>query len=116
MFGQSSILVAAIKLTALPRIFIDHSVSEVDYVHILFDEHEIVFAEGALAESLLLGAEAQKAPSLDALEEIWSLFPELRLEGKTIQPVRNIPENRKQVQLILRLRKNRKNVFEIVNT
>lgn len=42
----------------------------------LFDRHEVVFANGAPAESLLTGHEALRALSDDARAEIELLFPE----------------------------------------
>ena len=41
MFGTSEALIAAIKLTALPGIYVDEEASEVEYFHILFDSHEV---------------------------------------------------------------------------
>ena len=55
MFGQANVLVAAHRLTLMSGIYVDQTVRTIDYVHVLFDEHEIIFAEGAPSESLLLG-------------------------------------------------------------
>lgn len=49
----------------------------VDYYHLLFDAHEIIWANGAPAESLLLGDTSQRALSSDSLDEIYGLFPQL---------------------------------------
>ena len=48
-----------------------------EYFHFLFDQHEIVFADGLEAESLHTGEQAMKSLSPDALEEIFTIFPEL---------------------------------------
>ena len=112
MFGEPEILVSAIRLTALPGIFVDRSMAEPDYVHILFDDHEIIFAEGAPSESLFLGAEAKRVISPEAMEEILSLFPKLKDDQKIIEPVKQIPKNSKQTQLVSRLIKNRKAVLD----
>jgi hypothetical protein len=112
MFGDTDVLVAAIRLLDLPDVFVDRTMNELDYVHILFDEHEIVFAEGTPSESLLLNPEAKKAISPEAMEEILSLFPELKGGQKIIKPAKQIPENGKQVQLVSRLRKNNKAVLD----
>lgn len=77
MFGQRNVLVPAIKLTSLPGIAIDDEVREIEYLHLLFDQHEIIQAEGAPTESLFTGPEALKAMSADAREEILTIFPEL---------------------------------------
>lgn len=49
----------------------------VTYVHILFDRHEIVFAEGALTEAFYPGPQALKSIDRDAMVELLTLFPEL---------------------------------------
>ncbi len=49
----------------------------VEYFHILFDAHEIVFAEGARCESLSPDASALAKLSAGARQEIRTLFPEL---------------------------------------
>lgn len=76
LFKEAEVLVAAIRLTALPGIFIDKETKEIDYIHFLFDEHEVVYAEGAPCESLLLGAQARDSLSLAALDESRLIFPD----------------------------------------
>lgn len=49
----------------------------VEYFHILLDAHEVIFANGARAESLYLGPQALKGLSEDGRAEILALFPEL---------------------------------------
>ena len=50
---------------------------EVEYFHMLFDKHEIVFAEGAPSESFHPGQEGWKALDAPTRDEILELFPEL---------------------------------------
>ena len=47
------------------------------YVHIMFDQHEIVFAEGALTEAFYPGPQALKSIDRAAMTELLTLFPEL---------------------------------------
>lgn len=77
MFGTSVVLVAAKHLVALPGIAVDDRALAVTYVHMLFDQHEIVFAEGAATESLFTGPEALKALNPATRTEILALFPQL---------------------------------------
>ena len=49
---------------------------DVTYVHIAFDTHEIVIAEGIASESFFPGAEALNALDTAARDEILALFPE----------------------------------------
>ena len=50
---------------------------EVEYFHMLFDQHEIVFAEGSPSESFHPGQEGWKALDEATRDEILELFPEL---------------------------------------
>ena len=51
---------------------------KVEYFHILFDTHEIVFAEGVPSESFHPGQMGLSAITDPAREELFALFPELR--------------------------------------
>ena len=51
---------------------------EVTYIHIAFDAHQIVMAEGIPSESFYPGAEALNALDQAARDEILTLFPEWR--------------------------------------
>ena len=80
LFGEPEVLVAAKALVN------DHSIlrqegGHVDYFHVLFDQPELIYAEGAVAESLFLGKESLMALSEEAREEIETLFPELAETG-----------------------------------
>lgn len=77
LFGEQEILVAAKHLTGLEGVRLMEG-GEVTYVHILFDQHEIVFGNGILSESFLPGAEGQNALTAKTREEIFAIFPELR--------------------------------------
>lgn len=91
MFGVQEILVAAIKLVGLPGIEVVEDTESVEYFHMLFDQHEIVFSNGAATESLFTGPEAMNAVSEDARAEILSLFPDIETRTALI-PARHIPE------------------------
>jgi hypothetical protein len=62
----------------VPGFDIDENTREVEYFHILFDRHEIIFAEGAPTESLYTGPEALKSLPQESLDEIYTLFPALK--------------------------------------
>jgi len=106
MFGAAEVLIPAIKLTVLSGIFVDEAVEEVEYFHLLFDKHEIIFAEGAPTESLYTGPEALKAVSPEAQEEILTIFPEAADLDYAPQPARFIPSGKLQKKLIERHQKN----------
>lgn len=75
--GEKDMLIAAVKLTDLPGVSLQRDVQSVEYFHILFDEHQLIFAENAVAESLLLGDQALKTLTHEAREEIQVIFPEI---------------------------------------
>lgn len=87
MFGPSEVLVAARHLIGLDGVSVADDVTEITYVHVLFDRHEVVFAEGAQSESLFTGAEALEAVGQAARAEILALFPELA-DGAPVQGAR----------------------------
>ncbi|MFQ6551489.1 Hint domain-containing protein [Aestuariibius insulae] len=100
LFGEPEVLVAAIRLTELPGIFVDTEVHEVEYIHLLFDSHEVIYAEGAPTESLFTGPEALKALAPAAREEIMTLFPQIADQSGAPEPRRPIPSNKNQNQLV----------------
>lgn len=112
MFGTQTALIAAIKLTALPGIFVDEAVEEVEYFHILFDSHEVIWAEGAPSESLYTGPEALKSVPAEAREELLGLFPELAVDGSVGPSAAFIPSGKSQQKLVERHVKNAKPIFE----
>jgi len=78
MFGSGEVLVAAKHLLDIDGIEVVKDLSTVEYFHILFDQHEIVWSNGAETESLYTGSEALKALHPDAQDEIFALFPSLQ--------------------------------------
>ncbi|MQQ06904.1 hemolysin [Epibacterium sp. SM1979] len=52
---------------------------QITYVHLMFDAHEVIWAEGALSESFYPGDLGLSALPLKARQEIFQLFPELAL-------------------------------------
>ncbi|MEM6890495.1 MAG: Hint domain-containing protein [Pseudomonadota bacterium] len=111
MFGTREVLISAIKLTTLPGIFVDTLVHDVEYIHFLFEGHQILFAEGAPSESLYLGCEARKALSPEGRGEIATLFPELACQSHSSETARYVPSGRLQKKLMARHAKNGKNAL-----
>ena len=111
MFGCPEVLISAIKLTVLPEISVDVTVDGIEYFHILFDRHEIIFAENAPAESLYAGAEALKSIPPEARAELFTLFPELAGGTYVPAPAVLIPPVAQQRKLVARHAKNHKPVL-----
>jgi hypothetical protein len=76
MFGEHEVLVAAKHLVGLAGIE-QRVVAGVRYIHILFDNHEIVRADGAWSESFQPGALTMEGMGEEQRAEILALFPEL---------------------------------------
>lgn len=77
LLGEPEVLVPAKSLINDQTILVDHSVKSVDYIHILFDQHELVFANSALSESFFPGINALKTIDGPAQCEVFQIFPDL---------------------------------------
>lgn len=108
MFDEPIALIAAIKLTTLPGIFVDTSIRQVEYFHLLFDDHEVIFADGAPTESLYLGSEALKALPAQSKEELSAIFPDLHQTFESWSSKYCIPSNQRQKKLVMRHLKNQR--------
>lgn len=109
MFGTFEVLVAAKQLLQLDGIDVAEDLDEVDYFHLLFDQHEIVVSEGAETESLYTGPEALKSVGPAAREEILTIFPELRdrdIEAEPPRAARPLPSGRMARKLAVRHKQN----------
>lgn len=82
LFGESQVLVAAKDLVNGETVQVV-SGGWVEYVHILFDRHEIVWSQGLLTESFLPGPQAVAGFERETVAEILEIFPELDLKSGT---------------------------------
>lgn len=76
LFGETEVLVCAKDLVN------DHSVrrvegGSVEYVHILFDAHEVVYSAGLATESFLPGPQMAQNFEQSIIQEICTIFPEI---------------------------------------
>jgi Ca2+-binding RTX toxin-like protein len=81
MFGEHEVLATA-KSLANDSTIRQITGGMVEYFHILFDRHEIVFAEGAASESFHPGEQAWKAMDSATRAEVLELFPRLSRRGR----------------------------------
>ncbi|MCX8507566.1 MAG: Hint domain-containing protein [Rhodobacteraceae bacterium] len=93
---SDGVLIPAILLTETQRAVAGPSDVDIDYWHLLFDRHEIVFVEGVEAESLLLGPMALRALPARTRKEICALFPDAEAREQLATPARPIPERHVQ--------------------
>ncbi|MFD1882342.1 Hint domain-containing protein [Paracoccus pacificus] len=109
MFCVEEVLVAAKNLLALPGIAVADDVDEVVYVHFAFDQHEIVYAEGAPAESFYPGPMALRSVDAAAQRELEAIFPSIR--DRRAEPARRMLSGREGRALAGRHLKNERELL-----
>ncbi len=108
MFGSAEVLVAAKKLVGCEGIEIAQDLDSIEYVHCAFDQHELIFTDGALSESLYAGPQALHMLPPEQKEELLAIFPEWAEPDFEPISIRPIPKGAQQKQLIARHIKNHK--------
>ncbi|MXQ09380.1 hypothetical protein GQ651_16155 [Alphaproteobacteria bacterium GH1-50] len=76
LFGSAEVLIAARDLIDGRKVRQIEG-GTVDYVHILFDRHQVVWSNGLLSESFLPGPQTAECFEREVIEEICAIFPEL---------------------------------------
>jgi hypothetical protein len=76
--GERQVLVPAKALLNDVSVLVDHSQTHVDYIHLLFDQHQVIYANDTPSESLHAGDIAKSSLTEAARVELFTLFPELR--------------------------------------
>ncbi|MDP5308511.1 Hint domain-containing protein [Paracoccus spongiarum] len=102
MFGAREVLVPAIRLTDLPGIYVEDGTASLSYFHLVFDRHEVVFANGAASESFFIGRQALQSLTPEALAELLTLFPDAVERCEIARPARPIPEGGRVRSLVAR--------------
>ncbi len=74
--GEPEVLAAAADLVDGARVQVE-PVDQVEYFHLLFDRHEIIFAEGAATESYHPFADDAVDLAPETLAELEGLFPDM---------------------------------------
>lgn len=108
MFGETQVLVAAKHLLEMDGIEIARDIMEIEYFHIMLSDHHVIYAEGAPAETLYVGAMALRAMDEGQQKELETIFPELALPvcERVMQPARQFIGGRQGRKLVERMRKN----------
>lgn len=76
LFGEPEVLVAAKHLVNDLSIRREEG-GEVEYVHLLFDKHQVIYSEGLATESFLPGPQTTGSFEEELVDEICSIFPEI---------------------------------------
>ncbi|MEL7091185.1 MAG: Hint domain-containing protein [Pseudomonadota bacterium] len=78
--GHSEVFASAKSLVGAPGIT-RAAVDTVTYVHIMFDQHEVILADGMWSESFFPGPVALGTLHLEQRKELLQIFPELEQAG-----------------------------------
>ena len=99
--ASNEVLIPAKDLIGIAGIERVSDLDPVTYYHIMFDDHEIIMANGCFSESFYTGPEAVRALSADARRELYLLFPELMtLTGLCHSPARPFVKGQKARALV----------------
>lgn len=85
LFGTHEMLASAASLVNDSSIIVQKT-DKVEYFHLLFDRHEIIFSNGAATESFHPGETDLSTMAKAARAEIYALFPELKTKVGAFGP------------------------------
>ncbi len=77
LLGEEQVLVKAKHLTHKPGISVVEPEEGVTYIHVMFDQHEVILVDNAWTESFQPGDLIASDASDEVFEELLELFPEL---------------------------------------
>lgn len=82
--GHLTVLATAKSLDGHPHVS-RVQMRRAEYLHILLDEHQMVFSEGLATESLFAGAVESGALGADAVTELKEIFPQIRMQPTALR-------------------------------
>jgi len=77
LFNQSEVLVSARDMIDDVNVFVDHSVREVTYIHLLLEDHNILWANGLMTESYHPANTTLATVEADQRARLLDMFPDL---------------------------------------
>ncbi|WP_298860656.1 Hint domain-containing protein [uncultured Sulfitobacter sp.] len=80
MLGSHNLVRAKHLVEKMAGVRIAHGKRSITYVHLMFDAHQIIFAEGAPSESFYPGPMSLKMIHTKMRHELFTLFPDLKHE------------------------------------
>lgn len=102
IFGTSEVILPAVRFLPLPNVETISNGRLMTFWHMALDRHEIIYAEGAPAETLLPGRFALRSMRPNTRNELLRLFPTLAKSDGRIASVRPVPVAADQRELIER--------------
>lgn len=85
LFATSEVLAPAVRLINGATITAARDATSVDYIHLMFDRHEIIQTEGTWTESFCPGETTLTAMETEVRAELLALFPEFD-NGRALYP------------------------------
>ncbi len=76
-FEDSEVLVAAKHLVHMDGVDVVEAASGIEYIHIMFNQHEVILSNGAWTESFQPGDYTLRSVGQSQRSEIYALFPDL---------------------------------------
>lgn len=101
-YGETEALVPAKGLLNDLSVTIDYGLRETEYVHILFDRHEVIFANATPTESFHPGHHALDTIEDDARGELFEIFPELEQKPTEYGPTARLSLKVKETRSLMR--------------
>jgi hypothetical protein len=90
LFGEKEVLVTA-KALVNDYTIVRSPVETVHYYHMLFDKHEVIYAEDCPSESVYLSDLSLSSQDREQRDELMSLFPELcEFDNSSLPTVRMV--------------------------
>ncbi len=86
-FGLDQVLAAAKSLTGRPGVGVDHACRAVEYFHVMFDQHQVIYSEGLATESFLVGETIREGMDRAQRDELLELFPELAARAASVAEI-----------------------------
>ena len=77
LFGEKQVLVAAKHLCGMKGVALRPQ-DEIEYTHLMFDQHQIIRSNGILTESFFLTENSANAVEIEQKKELEALFPSLK--------------------------------------
>lgn len=109
MFGDAEMLIAVKHLERVKKVQKPAIKRGLTYRHILFDRHEVIFANGLPSESLLIGQVARNRLPKALLDEIETLMPQIAKSPAAQPPARVLARGHHGRLLSERLQRRRAN-------
>ncbi|MEL6681187.1 MAG: Hint domain-containing protein [Pseudomonadota bacterium] len=98
LFGEAEVLIPAIRLVGLPGIDVDRSFEPLTYYHILLEDHDVVVANGAPAETLFVGPIAAQALE-DEMPEVTLVSADTKYMT-AMRPSRPFPDAKQSKKIV----------------